>query len=103
MAAAYDRLETAIDEYVIPLRLARGYRQDLFDRMCDALREYFKEYESSDCIPRDGVITLVGIFEAIHSCDGLYRGDEQQLVIASAVIANELIYAALSRDSMEPA
>jgi hypothetical protein len=72
MSESFDKLDDATNAYALTLRMGDDHNQLLYERMCDDIRDYLREFVSTGSVPREAVLSLVGLSDILSGCTSLY-------------------------------
>jgi len=84
------RLLQASVEFLVPLRMARGFNQTLFDELCNAIKDFGRDWKERDVIPKAVAMLYVDAYTAMEACSYLYPA-EGESIRQKADAMNDLI------------
>ena len=91
MPSLSDELVDAVMAFLVPLRMADGYSEENFQRMCESVRKFNRSYADSDSIPKVVASVFVELNPAIEGCMSLYNESERKQLLDAAVTVTEII------------
>src|SRR4051812_40658117 len=91
MEKLIDDLSSAVDEFLVPLRMGEGFSKDKFQVLCSILKECADEWASKDYVPKIGVAVLIDLWPAVEACSYLYKEEDAELTKKASDTLGDLV------------
>jgi hypothetical protein len=69
---AIEKLDSAMNAFLIPLRMGEGFDSEKFEIACAALKEFSLDWEQKPLIPKKAAILFLDDLTSMVSCSYLY-------------------------------
>ena len=69
---SFERLESAMMDFLVPLRNGAGFNAEKFEIVCTAIEEFSSEWKNQQVIPKAATILFLDAHSAMVSCSYLY-------------------------------
>lgn len=69
----FEQLESAMIDFLVPLRNGPGFNAEKFEIVCTAIKEFSLEWKQQQVIPKAAAILFLDAHSAMVSCSYLYR------------------------------
>jgi hypothetical protein len=97
-----DRLSVASSAFYVPLRMGEGFRQEDFEELCEALRDFGAVWGNLDEVPKKVAIILVDLPSAIEACSYAYEGEISDQILYAADRVADLVRGAVKGRERAP-
>jgi hypothetical protein len=67
-----ERLDSAINDFLVPLRMGEGFNSERFEIACTAIKEFNLEWKQQQVIPKAAAILLLDGLTSMVSSSYLY-------------------------------
>ena len=67
-----ERLESAMMDFLVPLRMGEGFNFEKFEIACTVIKEFSLEWKQQQVIPKAAAILFLDAHSAMMSCSDLY-------------------------------